>query len=286
MTVHTVKVFRSFLNLALKYYSTLTRKGNYAIMQLDQKVAIVTGSDSGIGRAIAIEFAKEGATVVVNYAHAKDKANEVLQTIQNNGGKAVVIQADVSQYQQAVGLIQQTVEHFNRLDIMVNNAGMEIHGPFLDVTEEQWDRVLGVDLKGAFFCAQAAAREMVKRKIPGRIINVSSVHEDLPMPNNSPYCCAKGGLRMMMRTICLELAPYNITVNNIGPGAVDTPIDADVKADPQKMKALLDEIPLHRMGQPEEVAKLALYLASDAAAYVTGSTYFIDGGLMRNTGGL
>jgi glucose 1-dehydrogenase len=254
--------------------------------QLDQKVAIVTGSDSGIGRAIALELAREGAAVVINYAHAQDKAEEVRQLITQQNGTALVIQADVSQYQQALGLIQQTVEHFKRLDIMVNNAGMEIHSPFLDVTEEQFDRVLGIDLKGTFFCAQAAAREMVKNQTPGRIINISSVHEDLPMVENSPYCCAKGGLRMLTRTICLELAPHNITVNNIGPGAVDTPIDADVKADPQKFKALLAEIPLHRMGQPEEIAKLALYLASDAAAYVTGSTFFIDGGLMRNTGAL
>src|SRR5207248_5593260 len=137
--------------------------------QLDSKIAIVTGSDSGIGRAIAIQFAQEGATVVVNYAHAQNKAQEVQQIIEQNKGKALVIQADVSQYQQALGLIQQTVEHFNRLDIMVNNAGMEIHSPFLDVTEEHWDRVLGVDLKGAFFCAQAAARAMVNRKTAGRI---------------------------------------------------------------------------------------------------------------------
>lgn len=254
--------------------------------QLDQKVAVITGADSGIGRAIAIQLASEGATVVINYAHAKDKADEVLQTIQQKQGKAIVIQADVSQYQQAMGLIQQAVEHFNRLDIMVNNAGMEIHGPFLDVSEEQFDRVLGVDLKGAFFCAQAAAREMIKRKTAGRIINISSVHEDLPMPQNVPYCCAKGGMRMLTRTICLELAPNNITVNNIAPGAVHTPIDADVEADPEKMAALLKEIPLHRMAQPEEIAKLALYLASDAAAYITGSTYIIDGGLTVNTGGL
>ncbi len=255
-------------------------------MQLDQKVAVITGADSGIGRGIAIEFAREGAAVVINYAHAQDKAEEVRQVIEQNNGKAFVVQADVSQYQQAVGLIQQAVEHFGKIDIMVNNAGMEIHSAFLDVTEEQYERVLGVDLKGPFFCAQAAAREMVKRKIAGRIINISSVHEDLPMPQNIPYCCAKGGLRMLMRTICLELAPYGITVNNIGPGAIDTPIDADVKADPQKWNALLAEIPLHRVGQPEEVGKLAVYLASDASSYVTGSTFFIDGGLMRSTGAL
>src|ERR1700737_382851 len=165
-------------------------------MLLDQKVAIVTGADSGIGRGIAIQFAKEGAAVVVNYAHSRDKTEQVREIIEQNKGKALVIQADVSQYQQAMGLIQQTAEHFNRLDIMINNAGMEIHNPFLDVTEEQFDRVLSVDLKGVFFCAQAAAREMVKRKTAGRIINVSSIHEDLAMPRNAPYCCAKGGLRM------------------------------------------------------------------------------------------
>src|SRR6266700_2253382 len=245
-------------------------------LQLDQKVALITGSDSGIGRAIAILFAQEGATVVVNYAQNQQKAEEVQQTIEKNNGKVLVLQADVSQYQQAMGLIQQTLEHFNRLDIMVNNAGMEIHSPFLDVSEEQWDRVLNVDLKGAFFCAQAAAREMVKRKSAGRIINISSVHEDLAMPQNAPYCCAKGGIRMLTRTIALELAPHGITVNNIAPGAVDTPIDADVKADSQKYAALLAEIPLHRMGKPEEIANLALYLASDAAGYATGSTYVMD----------
>jgi glucose 1-dehydrogenase len=255
-------------------------------MQFDQKVVLVTGSDSGIGRGIAIEFAKQGATVVINYAHNQEKANEVKQTIEQNNGKAIIIQADVSQYQQAIGLIQQTVEQLKRLDIMVNNAGMEIHGPFLEVTEEHWDRVLNVDLKGAFFCAQAAAQQMVKSKTAGRIINISSVHEDIAMPNNSPYCCAKGGMRMMTRTICQELAPYNITVNNIAPGAIHTPIDADVEADPEKMKALLAEIPLHRMGQPEEIGKLAVFLASDAASYITGATYIIDGGLSVYAGAL
>lgn len=253
---------------------------------LDHKVAIVTGSDSGIGRAIALRLSSEGASVVINYAHAQQRAEEVRQLIEQQHGRAVVVQADVSQYQQAMGLIQQGVEHFGHVDILVNNAGMEIHSPFLDVTEEHFDRVLSVDLKGAFFCAQAAAREMVKRKTTGRIINISSVHEDLAMPQNAPYCCAKGGIRMMMRTICLELAPHNITVNNIAPGAVDTPIDADVKADPEKMAALLKEIPLGRIGQPREIADLALYLASEAAAYITGSTFVIDGGLSVNTGAL
>lgn len=254
--------------------------------QLDQKVAVVTGADSGIGRAIAIQLAEEGAAVVVNYAHAQDKAEEVRRIITQRHGRAIVVQADVSSYQQVASLVQRAVEQFERLDIMVNNAGIEIHSPFLQETEEHFDRVLAVDLKGAFFGAQLAAREMIKRRIAGRIITISSVHEDLPMPANVPYCCAKGGLRMLTRTICLELAPHHITVNNIGPGAVHTPIDRDVEADPEKMTALLNEIPLRRMARAEEVAKLALYLASDAASYVTGATFFIDGGLMRNTGGL
>lgn len=256
--------------------------------QLDAKVAIVTGSSSGIGRAIAMQFAREGAAVVINYPFAKSQAQAqaVVDTIQKSKGKAVAIQADISQYQQAMGLIQQTVEQLGQLDILVNNAGIEHHNAFLDVTEAEFDRVLSVDLKGAFFCAQAAAREMAKSKTAGRIINISSVHEDIAMPNNSPYCCAKGGVRMMMRTICNELAQYGITVNNIAPGAIFTPIDADVEADPKKQHALFAEIPLQRWGQPEEIGKLAVFLASDAAAYVTGSTYVMDGGLSVYAGAL
>ena len=255
-------------------------------MLLDQKVAVVTGASSGIGRAIALKFASEGASVVVNYPDLleQDRAEEVRQLIEQKHGKAIVVQADVSEYQQLTRLIQQTVEHFKRLDILVNNAGVTIPSAFLDITEQQWDHILSVDLKGAFFCAQVAAREMVKRKTAGRIINISSIHENLALPQNAPYCCAKGGLRMMTRTICLELAPYNITVNNIAPGAIDTPINAEIKGDPAKMATLLKEIPLHRMGQPEEIAELALYLASEASSYVTGSTFIIDGGLTRNVG--
>lgn len=254
--------------------------------QLNNKIAVITGADSGIGRAIALQFAAEGATVVINYAHAQEKAEAVLQAIEQKQGRASIIQANIGDHQQAIGLVQQAVERYGRLDILVNNAGMEIHSPFVDVTEEMFDRVLNIDLKGAFFCAQAAARVMIEQHIQGRIINTSSVHEDLAMPQNAPYCCAKGAMRMLMRTIAIELAPYKITVNNIAPGAIHTPIDADVEADPEKMAALLKEIPLARMGQPEEVAKLATYLASDASAYITGSTYVIDGGLMINTGGL
>lgn len=254
--------------------------------QLDQKIAVITGGDSGIGRGIALQFAAAGATVVINYAHARDKAEAVLQEIKQKQGQGTILQANVGDYQQAMGLIQQAVEKYGRIDILSNNAGMEIHGPFVDVTEQDFDRVLSIDLKGAFFCAQAAARSMIQHNTQGRIINTSSVHEDLAMPQNVPYCCAKGGMRMLMRTIAIELAPHKITVNNIAPGAIHTPIDKDVEADPEKMATLLKEIPLGRMGQPDEIGKLAVYLASDAAAYITGSTYVIDGGLMINTGGL
>jgi glucose 1-dehydrogenase len=183
-------------------------------------------------------------------------------------------------------LIREAVEKFGRLDVMINNAGMEEKVPFLDTPLDVWNKTIAVNLTGAWLGCQEAARQMVSQGGSGRIINVSSVHEDLPMPTNSPYCATKGGLRMLMRTIAVELAPHNITVNNIAPGAIDTPMDAPLKEDQDKMHELLSEIPLRRMGQPEEVAALAVYLASDAASYVTGSTFVIDGGMTRRAGSL
>lgn len=158
--------------------------------------------------------------------------------------------------------------------------------PFLDTPLEVWNETIAVNLTGAWLGCQEAAKQMVSQDGTGRIINVSSVHEDLPMPTNAPYCATKGGVRMLMRTIAVELASHNITVNNIAPGAVDTPMDAPLKEDTNEMQTLLSEIPLRRMGKPEEVAALAVYLASDAAAYVTGSTFVIDGGMMRHSGRL
>jgi glucose 1-dehydrogenase len=187
----------------------------------------------------------------------------------------------VSRPEQVRNLVSATIEAFGHLDIMVNNAGVEKDMPFLDTPIELWNKIIAIDLTGAFLCSQEAARQMVKQGRGGRIINISSVHEDLPKPTGLPYCAAKGGMRMMMRTMCVELAPHQITVNNIGPGAIDTPLDAPLKANPALFQELLDEIPLHRMGEPEEVAELAIYLASDRSAYVTGSTFFIDGGLLR-----
>ncbi|HWE62153.1 MAG TPA: SDR family oxidoreductase [Chloroflexota bacterium] len=255
-------------------------------MRLQGKVAIVTGSATGIGKAIVQRFAQEGAMVTINYVGKPEQAAAVRARIEEAGGKAIVVQADVSQAGDVQQLIAQTVQHFGKLDIMVNNAGIEKKVPFLEVPEDLWDRIIAVDLKGPWLCSQAAARQMVRQGGGGRIINISSVHEDTTMPTNAPYCAAKGGLRMMMRTVAVELAPYQITVNNIGPGAIDTPMDAPLKEHPEQMRQLLSEIPLGRMGQPEEVAGLATYLASDEAAYVTGSTYFIDGGMLRQAGSL
>ncbi len=255
-------------------------------MRLSQKVAIVTGAVTGIGRALAVTMAREGAAVAVDYRGHEDEANALVDELGRRGGRALAVHADVTRAEDVEQLVEQTVAAFGRLDVLVNNAGVEEKHPFLETPHAVWDKVLAVNLTGPWLCSQAAARQMAAQGAGGRIINISSVHEDLPMPTNAPYCAAKGGLRMLMRTVAVELAPHHITVNNIGPGAIDTPMDAPLKAHPDQLRALLDEIPLGRMGTPGEVAELAVYLASDAAAYVTGATFFIDGGMMRHAGSL
>lgn len=253
-------------------------------MRLENKVAIVTGSATGIGRAIATRFAREGASVVVDYVGKADTPNSVEEEISSFGGKSIAIEADVSNPEHVQNLIDRTVKTFGKLDITVNNAGIEKKADFIDYPLEELQKILAVNLIGPFLVCQAAARQMIKQGKGGRLINISSVHEDLPMPTNAAYCASKGGLRMLTRTISVELAKHNITVNNIGPGAVYTPIDADIEAKPEMEKALMSEIPLNRWAQPEEVAGLAVYLASDESAYVTGATYFIDGGMLRQAG--
>ena len=255
-------------------------------MQLANKVAVVTGSSSGIGQAIAIGMAAEGASVIVNYIGNPKGADETVKKITDAGGKAAAAKADVSDPAQSQSLIDAAVKNFGKLDILINNAGMEKKHPFTDFPLEDWNKIIAVDLTGPWLCAQAAARQMIKQGNGGRIVNISSVHEDLPMVGNAAYCAAKGGLRMLMRTIAVELAPHKITVNNIGPGAIFTPIDADVQANPDLEKQLMAEIPLNRWGKPEEVAGLAIFLSSDAAGYMTGSTCFIDGGMLRQAGAL
>jgi glucose 1-dehydrogenase len=255
-------------------------------VRLENKVAVVTGSSSGIGEAIALAFAQEGAAVVVNYSRHEDAAQKVLQKVEAAGGKGLVVGADVSDPKEVEAMVQQAVSTFGRLDIMVNNAGMERKMPFLQTPFEVWQETIAVNLTGAWLGCQAAAKQMVDQGAGGRIINVSSVHEDLAMPTNSPYCATKGGVRMLMRTLAVELAPHDITVNNIAPGAIETPMDAPLEQNPDQMKELLSEIPLGRMGKPEEVANLALFLASDDSSYVTGSTLFVDGGMIRHSGTL
>ncbi|MBB5316410.1 SDR family NAD(P)-dependent oxidoreductase [Tunturibacter empetritectus] len=250
--------------------------------RLAGKVAIVTGSGSGIGQAIAIRFASEGATVVVDYRNNIDQAQATVSKAEAAGGKAILVKADVSNLADTQNLVDQAYTQLGRGDILVNNAGIEKEAAFWDVTEADYDAVLNVNLKGAFFLTQAFVRRLRDAKLPGRIINISSVHEDMVFPNFATYCASKGGIRMLMRDLSVELGPLNITVNNIAPGAIATPINTKLMEDKPKLDALLANIPLGRMGTPEEVAGLALFLASDDAAYVTGSTYFVDGGLIRN----
>jgi len=255
-------------------------------VSLEGQVALVTGASSGIGAGIAMRLARDGADVAINYVSGQQRAEEVHAKIVKLGRRAVTIQADVGKLDDCRRLIAEVVTQLGRLDILVNNAGIEIGQPFLETTEDAYDRVLAVNLKGAYFCAQSAAQQMVRQGKGGRIVNISSVHEDWPMPGNAPYCCSKGGMRMLTRTICLELAKYGITVNNVGPGAIATPINTRTIQTPALLNALLEEIPEHRLGTPEEVAGVVSYLVSPEASYVTGSTYFIDGGLMQNSGGL
>jgi glucose 1-dehydrogenase len=250
--------------------------------RLQGKVAIVTGSSSGIGQSIAIRLASEGANIVVDYRSHPDGADDTKAKIEATGAKAIIVQADVSKLTDTQNLVDQAYAQLGRCDILVNNAGVEKNAPFWEVTEADYDSVLDINLKGAFFLTQAFVRKLRDAKQPGRVINISSVHEDVAFPNFTSYCASKGGVRMLMRSLAVELGPLGITVNNIAPGAISTPINTALLNDKPKLNALLANIPLGRLGTTDDVAALAAFLASDEAAYVTGSTYVVDGGLMRN----
>jgi glucose 1-dehydrogenase len=260
------------------------KEGNTAMADM-QRAAVVTGGSLGIGAAIARRLGRAGFAVVIDYHTHAAPAQAIQQELEQAGGKALAVQSDMSQISEIQKLIQACADNFGRIDVLVNNAGIEKPMPFFDITEDQWDSQLAVDLKGPFFATQFAAKLMAGQG-GGKIINISSVHEDVPMVGNAPYCCAKGGLRMMTRTLASELAPHNITIVNVGPGAINTPINAATLSDPQKSAALLGEIPLKRIGQPEDVANLVAWLTSDDASYITGTTYFVDGGLMVYAGSL
>lgn len=251
-------------------------------MKLEGKVALVTGAASGLGKAIAVRLAAEGAKVVINYhPGGKHSGADVQSEIEKNGGSALAVAANVDQRADIERMFQAFLAKFGRLDIAVNNAGIEIKRPFIEVPDEEWHRVLGVNLYGAFVVSQLAARQMVKQGQGGKIIFISSVHEDIPFPGYTAYCASKGAIRMVMRNLAMELAQYKINVNNIAPGAFATPINEAVLKDPHARQYALEEIPWGRFGQPEEVASLAAFLASREADYVTGSTYYIDGGLTQ-----
>ena len=249
-------------------------------MKLENKVAIVTGGSGGIGQALCERLAKEGAKIVINYRSAKEEAKKVQEKVEQIGSEALIVQADLSKVEQINKLVQKTLNH--KVDILVNNAGLEKRAAFWDVTEDDYDLVLDVNLKAVFFATQAVVKHFRNTNNPGRIINISSVHEELPFPHFTSYCASKGGMKMITRNLAVELGPMGITINNVAPGAIATPINEDLLNNPQQLKKVTNNIPLGRMGEPEDVAGIVAFLASDEAKYITGATFYVDGGLLWN----
>jgi glucose 1-dehydrogenase len=251
-------------------------------MRLKDKVALITGANSGIGKAIAERFAAEGAHVAVNYLPIGHAAADVDAELKTFGPTGIAVGGDVSVRADVEKMFADTVAKFGKIDIAISNAGMEIKKPFVDITDAEWNKVINVNLFGSFLVSQCAARQMIKQGSGGRLIFTSSIHEDVPFPQFAAYCASKGGIRMLMRNLAVELANYKITANNVAPGAIATPINQATLDNPVTRAAAIEPIPLGRWGTPEEVAGLAVYLASDEAAYVTGSTFVMDGGLTQN----
>ena len=255
-------------------------------MSLNGKVAIVTGGNSGIGQAIVLELARQHANVVIDYVSHPEATEALEQQVSELGGQSIGVKADASRLADLQMLVDKAVSEFGRVDIMVNNAGVETRTSILETTEDQYDRVMAINLKGAFFGTQFAAKQMIKQGGGGRIINITSVHEDWPMPGNTAYCLSKGGMRMLTRTSGVELARHNILVVGVGPGAVATPINLATMSDPVKLAQLNGAIPLGRMARPEEIAKVVGFLAGDDASYLAATTIFADGGIMHSSVGL
>jgi len=249
------------------------------MFELKNKVAIVTGARRGMGRTHALTLAKAGAKVVISDI-SQEECQKVVDEIKKVGGEGLAVKCDVSNKKEVEEMVKKTIEQFGKVDILVNNAGICQFKPFLELTEEEWDRTLDINLKGYFLCAQAAAKEMAKQK-SGVIVNIASIamgQVGMGFQNLAHYCASKGGIVAMTETLALELAPYNIRVNAISPGAIETPMIDPLKTDPKMMEATLAQIPLHRAGKPEEVSNLVLFLASEQSSYMTGSTVVIDGG--------
>jgi len=247
--------------------------------RFEGKTAIVTGSTSGIGLGIARKLASEGGHVIINSYRERKDIEEILDYITEEGGEAHFIRADIGKMDEVQELIREAFERFEKIDILINNAGIQMRSSFLEVTEKDFDRVLSVNLKGVYFTIQAFVKHAIDREIKGVIVNNSSVHEILPFPHFDSYVMSKGGMQMMMRNLAVELAPLGIRINNVAPGAIQTQINRALDEDPELMGHLLQKISMGRMGNVEEVAAVVAFLASDEATYVTGSTYLVDGGL-------
>jgi glucose 1-dehydrogenase len=254
--------------------------------ELMGKVAIVTGGNTGIGKAVVLALAAQGASVVIDYVSNPQATEDLERKIADLGEAATAVEADVSKIPDLQRMVDTAISAYGRLDIMVNNAGIETRTSILDTTEDQYEKVLSINLKSAFFGTQLAAKQMIAQGEGGRIINMTSVHEDWPMPGNTPYCLSKGGMRMLTRTAGLELAPHNICVVGVGPGAVDTPINAQTVADPAALALLNKSIPLGRLAEPEEIASVVAFLAGPGASYIAATTIFADGGIMQSSPGL
>ena len=250
--------------------------------RLAGKVAIVTGAGTGIGQAIAERLGADGAKIIVDYVGEPSGAEQTLSAIEKAGGEGEIVQADVTKAGDIHDLLDTAWQRFGSADILVNNAGVEHKADFWNTTEADYDRVLNVNLRGPFFLSKEFVCRLRDAKQHGRIINISSVHEDMAFPGFTTYCCSKGGLRMFMRNLAVELGPLGITINNVAPGAIATPINKSLLADKPKLDALLRNIPLGRLGTPQDVAGIVTFLASEEAAYITGATFVIDGGLMRS----
>jgi glucose 1-dehydrogenase len=255
-------------------------------MLLEGKSVVVTGGNSGIGEAIVLAAAAEGANVVIDYVAHSQETTALIAKVEAAGGHAVGVQADVSQAADLHRMVATAVDTYGRLDVLINNAGIETRTSLLDTTEADFDKVIAINMKSAFFGTQAAAQQFIIQGGGGLILNISSVHEDWPMPGNIAYCVSKGGIRMLTRTAGVELGAHDIRVINIAPGAVATPINASTEADPAKMKALDAAIPLGRIAQSSEIADVVVFLASGKAGYMTATTVVIDGGIMQGSVGL
>jgi len=245
-------------------------------------VAIVTGSSQGIGQAIAARLAQDGVNVAIDYHTHAEGAEETLRQVEASGARGVIVKADLSLLSEINHLVEQTLATFGRIDILVNNAGIEKRSDYWQVTEADYDAVMNVNLKGVFFTTQRVVRHLQTEKRSGKIISISSVHEELPFPHFTSYCMSKGGLKMMTRNLAIELAPFGITINSVAPGAIETPINKSLLNNPAELRSLLDNIPLKRLGQPADVAEIVAFLASDKSNYITGTTIFVDGGLLWN----